>query len=382
MIKVAQHIERLLRQHDCVIVPGLGGFIAQDCAATYVEDECCFLPPYRSVTFNPCLTMNDGLFVHEVAEEHHLSYEDALAAISLAINDIHKQIITKGKYKIDGIGTLENVNAKSYEFTPLPYGIEAPDLYGLDSYYFAPIEQAAEEDETVVESAGNTSIQPEAEADNERFTFSIPMSVIRYAAVAAVSAVFFFICIAPLNTAIHQSRSEANFFHAFWTLIAPQAPETQQVNATQAAVKPVVEELHPADIQVAEEKTAQIESAEQGTATKQIAEQETAAKETAAKETAAKETAKETAEPKLPVETKQAEGAYTISVAAAIPIAGAEQMAAKMKSNGLEKARVVKGKMMRVVYGSYATEAEAKAELAKLRGTDPVFDQSWVLKLQ
>lgn len=299
--------------------------------------------------------MNDGLFVHEVAEQHHLSYDDALAAVSLAVNDIHKQIITKGKYKITGIGTLENVNAKSYEFTPLPYGVEAPDLYGLDSYYFAPIEEEIEETEAVADAADNAATLQETEFDDERFTLSIPMNVIRYAAVAAVSAVFFFICIAPLNTAIHQGRSEASIFHSLWTLIAPQAPEMHQVSeaqmttvVTQVAVAPqteaepaVKEQTIPAEAKVATEQTA------------------------ATSQTAAKPA-----------------GPYTISIAAAIPVSGAEQMAATMKSKGHDKARVVKGKMIRVVYGSYATEADAKAELAKLRGTDPVFDQSWVLKLQ
>lgn len=372
MIKVAQHIERLLRQHDCVIVPGLGGFIAQDCAATYVEEECCFLPPYRSVTFNPCLTMNDGLFVHEVAEQHHLSYDDALAAVSLAVNDIHKQIITKGKYKITGIGTLENVNAKSYEFTPLPYGVEAPDLYGLDSYYFAPIEEEVVETEAVADTADNAAMLQDTEADDERLTLSIPMNVIRYAAVAAVSAVFFFICIAPLNTAIHQGRSEASIFHSLWTLIAPQAPEIHQVSEKQQApVKHQVSEAHQAPEAQNISVVSQVAAAPQTEAKPVVKAQEATEAKLAQEQTAA--VSQTVAKPA---------GPYTISIAAAIPVSGAEQMAATMKSNGHDKARVVIGKMVRVVYGSYATEADAKAELAKLRGTDPVFDQSWVLKLQ
>ncbi|MDO4211803.1 MAG: SPOR domain-containing protein [Bacteroidales bacterium] len=310
--------------------------------------------------------MNDGLFVHEVAEQHHLSYDNALAAVSLAVNDIHKQIITKGKYKITGIGTLENVNAKSYEFTPLPYGVEAPDLYGLDSYYFAPIEEEVVETEAVADTADNAAMLQETEADDDRFTLSIPMSVIRYAAVAAVSAVFFFICIAPLNTAIHQGRSEASIFHSLWTLIAPQAPEIHQVSEKQQApVKHQISEAQNISVvsQVAaapQTEAKPVVKAQEATKAKLAQEQPAAVSQTVAKPA----------------------GPYTISIAAAIPVSGAEQMAATMKSNGHDKARVVKGKMVRVVYGSYATEADAKAELAKLRGTDPVFDQSWVLKLQ
>ena len=61
MIALARHIESLLLKHDCVIVPDFGGFVTQQVSARYVEDEGLFLPPYRSVGFNGCLKLNDGL---------------------------------------------------------------------------------------------------------------------------------------------------------------------------------------------------------------------------------------------------------------------------------------------------------------------------------
>lgn len=44
MIELAQHIEALLLENDCVIVPGLGGFVAHYAPATRVEEENIFLP--------------------------------------------------------------------------------------------------------------------------------------------------------------------------------------------------------------------------------------------------------------------------------------------------------------------------------------------------
>ena len=57
MIELTKHIEILLLENDCVIVPGLGGFIAHYQPAHYEEDECVFVPPTRMVGFNPQLTM-------------------------------------------------------------------------------------------------------------------------------------------------------------------------------------------------------------------------------------------------------------------------------------------------------------------------------------
>ena len=39
MIELAQHIEALLLENDCVIVPNFGGFVAHYAPATYVKEE-------------------------------------------------------------------------------------------------------------------------------------------------------------------------------------------------------------------------------------------------------------------------------------------------------------------------------------------------------
>ena len=51
MIELAQHIEVLLLENDCVIVPGLGGFVAHYTPAMRVAEENVFLPlPVLSVS--------------------------------------------------------------------------------------------------------------------------------------------------------------------------------------------------------------------------------------------------------------------------------------------------------------------------------------------
>ena len=46
MIELAQHIEVLLLENDCVIVPGLGGFVAHYAPAMRVAEENTFFAPY------------------------------------------------------------------------------------------------------------------------------------------------------------------------------------------------------------------------------------------------------------------------------------------------------------------------------------------------
>ena len=77
MIELTKHIEILLLENDCVIVPGLGGFIAHHQPAHYEEDEGVFLPPTRTVGFNPQLTMNDGLLTQAYMQTYHTDFPDA-----------------------------------------------------------------------------------------------------------------------------------------------------------------------------------------------------------------------------------------------------------------------------------------------------------------
>ena len=49
MIELERHIEILLLRHDCVILPGFGGFMTHHVEARYDEAERLFLPPLRTI---------------------------------------------------------------------------------------------------------------------------------------------------------------------------------------------------------------------------------------------------------------------------------------------------------------------------------------------
>ena len=68
MIELAQHIETLLLENDCVIVPGFGGFVAHYSPATRVKEENIFLPPTRIIGFNPQLKLNDGVLCNLICQ--------------------------------------------------------------------------------------------------------------------------------------------------------------------------------------------------------------------------------------------------------------------------------------------------------------------------
>ncbi len=60
MNELSRHIEVLLLEHDCVIIPQLGGFVAQYVSSHRVTAEQTIYPPFRTVGINAQLTLNDG----------------------------------------------------------------------------------------------------------------------------------------------------------------------------------------------------------------------------------------------------------------------------------------------------------------------------------
>ena len=44
-------IKELLVLHDCVIFPGLGGFVAQYASSTISDDNLTFNPPFKQILF-------------------------------------------------------------------------------------------------------------------------------------------------------------------------------------------------------------------------------------------------------------------------------------------------------------------------------------------
>ena len=56
----------LLHDHDCLVIPGMGGFVAHPVPARFDEDKGEWIPPGRDVLFNPKLTVRDGLLEQEI----------------------------------------------------------------------------------------------------------------------------------------------------------------------------------------------------------------------------------------------------------------------------------------------------------------------------
>ena len=131
MIEIDRHIEILLLSNDCVIVPGLGGFMAHHVEARYNEEEQRYLPPLRTLGFNPLLKLNDSLLAQSYIEAYDISYPEATRRIEEEVDELKQHLCNEGEYELKGIGTLRINDEGNYIFEPCEAGILTPDLYGL-----------------------------------------------------------------------------------------------------------------------------------------------------------------------------------------------------------------------------------------------------------
>lgn len=341
MIELSRHIESLLLKHDCVIVPGLGGFVTQYVPARRIADEQLFLPPFRSVGFNPELAINDGLLAQSYMHAYDTTYPESLKLIEDAVSELKEELTEKGEFTLHGIGRLTIGIDGRYNFQPNEAGVISPELYGLDSFIIPELSQKQEEADTPLTTKQKIKrLKPTVKRTDKHYTISLNRELVNYVAAAVVALFFYFIWATPINNGTTmRERQSAAFFNEQLFSSQPSAPKAQPVVFTQQAK--------------AEEAPTQTESQPQQAAPSTEEEESTIGK-----------------------------GRYTIVLASAIPQANAKELTLRLQSKGMDKAMTyMKGRMVRVVYGNFASKAEAQQTLKALHGHAD-FAQAWVMEVQ
>ena len=92
MERIIEHIERLLLQHDCVIIPEFGGFVLQTISAKHLEEDHLFTPTHKEIVFNPTLTHNDGLLIESYMLHYSSDYAKAQTLVRKEVAEMKAQL--------------------------------------------------------------------------------------------------------------------------------------------------------------------------------------------------------------------------------------------------------------------------------------------------
>jgi CCDC81-like prokaryotic HU domain 1/CCDC81-like prokaryotic HU domain 2 len=129
------HIEKLLAQHDYVIVPGLGGFVVQKQSAQCLDDR--ITAPSYTIAFNPLMQHTDGLLVIEVARAKSITYRQANELLEKKIITFRQALNIYTDVEFGRLGKLtidkdENIifsPNSSTDFLPLNFGFSTVHIY-------------------------------------------------------------------------------------------------------------------------------------------------------------------------------------------------------------------------------------------------------------
>lgn len=100
------HIEYLLTRNDCVIVPGLGAFIASEQEAYIDLERGVIRPRRREISFNGSVRTDDGLLTHSIARREGLSYEDARRFVAALADRMATDLQDEGEVSLGMTGRL------------------------------------------------------------------------------------------------------------------------------------------------------------------------------------------------------------------------------------------------------------------------------------
>lgn len=350
VIELQRHIEILLLANDCVIVPEFGGFITHNVPARYDASDNSFLPPLRTLGFNPQLRMNDSVLAQSYVEAYDISYPEALRRIEAEVAELKQQLEEEGHYTLTDLGKLTVNQEGNYEFAPCESGVLSPNLYGLGSFSFKRLkDKVAEEVEkpqtAVASEATIVALQEQTEEphllefsddeEDDSSAISIKMTWIRNAVAVAAAVVAFFFIATPVANSDLSTQTMSQLQHSILYKLIPQ-------DTTLPAMEPV------AEAPVAEKVVKEAPAAEKVVAEEPVAEK--------------------------PAVT------YCIIVASQVKESNAELYVEKLKKNGYPNAYVyISNHVVRVVSDEFASQAEAYKVLNKMNMNEE-FYEAWVYK--
>ncbi|MBP5770218.1 MAG: SPOR domain-containing protein [Bacteroidaceae bacterium] len=337
MNSLSHHIECLLLDHECVVVPHFGAFVTMDCASTRVEAEELFFPPLRVVRFNPDLIEDDGLLVESVRATLHLGETEAKREIQKMVLELRQQLLSDGQVDFGSLGNFTQDDDGHVGFSACQAGAVTPCLFGLDAFSMprlSTIQRTTKKPSLKVKETDSD------DAETIRITLRFSRRAIRY--VTATAAVLLMgILFATSTGDLGQRSNQAS-------LLPPTTEQTAPVVA-----KPITEKVGA----IVKEEVPKAEA----------------------------QTPEQTEEIPAPVQEepeKVQSSSFVVVLASNISQKNAERYANDLQMRGFSNARILdNGKMLRVVLDGYQTESEAYQQKVRLNQQGREFADVWVMKL-
>ena len=165
-MKLEKYIGILLFEHDCVIVPGFGGFVCSHAPAYINKAKNQFHPPFKKISFNKNLKNNDGLLANQISQAENISYNEANRFISESLSALTNELNLSRRFELRNIGTFYHGEENTILFEQDETVNYLPEAFGMKIFSSPAVKRATLErkiekkleDKVIVPSKDNKEI--------------------------------------------------------------------------------------------------------------------------------------------------------------------------------------------------------------------------------
>lgn len=140
-MRMEQYISQLLYRHQCVIVPGFGGFLTEFQSAKLVASTHTLYPPKKMISFNFQLKNNDGILANYITKVEKISFEKATEQIENEVKEWKLLLQNQQSLLLNQIGKLTLNPEGRLVFEPIDTLNYLTDAFGLTSIVSPPVKR-------------------------------------------------------------------------------------------------------------------------------------------------------------------------------------------------------------------------------------------------
>ena len=130
---IEHYISDLLYLHDCIIIPGFGGFVGNKKSAYIHPVSGIIYPPSKAFLFNKNLTQNDGLLATHIARMEGIELSETTDLIEDFVKLIQSELEQRSAFKLQKVGTFTKgkegnisfLQDKNHNYNLASFGMQA-----------------------------------------------------------------------------------------------------------------------------------------------------------------------------------------------------------------------------------------------------------------
>lgn len=194
------HITTLLRRNDCVIIPGIGAFVATRREAGLRNG--LMSAPVRQISFNPAMVYDDGLLASSISRRLKITFEQAREKVAAESALLQRRLRNEGAVELSRVGLLQRRSGGRLDFIPA-----AAWTFSVPAIEAVPVKPSFE----VIRPA----VQPDRAQEKAVAVVRVPLRMrwLRVAAAAVILSIVGFALSTPIDisTAQHASLAAPTF---------------------------------------------------------------------------------------------------------------------------------------------------------------------------